>query len=242
MTEQNSLKCFSEHKALILILVVNCYRLLLLSSQPRTPYFLSCLWGDSHEEAFGLGIFLFWSCSSCFSIRLELHMKWKISQSRWHAEGEKKKKVNHKAMEGNRVPFIYFSWSLWQCMWTRWWAFGTSIPSLLPWSGSAKELHCSFIYFKDIRWYVGKNISNSSNTHHDTDNAVVLCVRLSSSFPSVFLKGKHTICASVSLLLLKKNSLTKYVYIPHNTLFSLAWRDLYKTHNVIDEKNVFIQK
>ena len=111
MTELNSLKCFSEHKALNQILVVNCYlRLLLSSSQLWLLYFWSCLWGDSHEEASGLGIFLSWSCSSCFSIHLELYMKWKTSQNRWYAEGEKKKmSVSHKEMEGNTesLPFIF---------------------------------------------------------------------------------------------------------------------------------------
>lgn len=117
MTELNSLKCFSEHKALNQILVVNCYLLLLLSSsQLWLLCFWSCLWGDSHEEASGLGIFLSWSCSSCFSIHLELHMKWKTSQNRWYAEGEKKKNVSHKEMEGNTVSSIYFCRSLQQCI------------------------------------------------------------------------------------------------------------------------------
>lgn len=121
LTRQYSLKCFSEHKALILIWVVNGYLLLPWWSQLWPPCFWSCLWGDSHEEAFALGIFLSWSCSSCFSIHLELRMTGRISQSRWHAEGEKKKQVNHKDLEGNG-PLIYFCWSLWQCIWTRGWA------------------------------------------------------------------------------------------------------------------------
>ena len=107
MTKLNSLKCFSEHKALILILAVNCYLLLLSSAQLSPPYFSSYLWGDSHEEAFGLGIFLSGSCSSCVLIHRELHMKWKISQSRWRAGEEKKKNVTHKEMEEN-TEFLSF--------------------------------------------------------------------------------------------------------------------------------------
>lgn len=58
---------------------------------------------------------------------------------------------------------------------------------------------CYFIYFKNMIWYVEKNIPNFYNTHHDTNNAVVSCVFLPISFPSLFLQGKHSICASICI-------------------------------------------
>lgn len=116
LTELNSVKCFSEHKALILILVVNCSLPLRPSSQLWPPYFLSYLWGDSPEEAFGLNTFLSWSCSSCFWIHLGWHRIQRISQSRWDAVGEKKS-VHHKEMVGNTELFSFLWFFVLFCFW-----------------------------------------------------------------------------------------------------------------------------
>lgn len=204
MTELNSVKCFSEHKALILILVVNCYLPLPPSSELWPPYFLSYLWGDSHEEAFGLSISLSWSCSSCFLIHLGWYRIQKISQSRWDAVGEKKKDVNQKEMEGNIELLCFF-------------CFFASHPSNRSGQGGGHSTYttslsytmwvcqgatfCYFENFKNTIWYVEKNVSNICNTH--PDNAVVfLCMcSFPISFPGLFPQrlALYPICVSLSV-------------------------------------------